>query len=441
MKAQKRSSTNELDSLQKKYRELSQKEKDLRVLHDFAIDLLHQETLDDVVWAIARNAIAKLGFVDCVIYLMDEEGNNMIQVAAHGPKNPQKMDILNPIIIPVGEGIVGTVAKTKKAEIIGDTSNDNRYILDDDFRYSEISVPILDGKSNSVIGIIDSEHPEKNFFTNQHKELLQTIAAMSSTKIQHAKAIEQLKAYKMGLEQQVAEKTKALKNKVEQLKKTNQDLETFVYAASHDLAEPLRTISSFLQLIVKREKSLSPSSNEFIDYVINGTHRMKKLLNGLLDYSKANQKLEYFSTLSPKSLIETVQSNLSELIQKKKAAIIIHPMSPFEGNEVAMLQLFQNLIGNAVKFHHKDRDPIVQIFQIEKEFGYLFKVQDNGIGMEEDFYEKAFKLFGRLHSFNEYQGSGIGLAICKTIVENHGGKIWIESKKDEGTTVYFTLNK
>ena len=170
----------EIERLRKEYRALSEREKNLRVIHDFAISLLHLTSLNDIVWAIARNAIARIGLVDCVIYLVDEEKNLLIQVAAHGPKNPQEMDIMNPITIPIGQGIVGTVAEKGVPEIIADTSNDSRYILDDDFRYSEIAVPILDGKR--VIGVIDSEHPDKHFFTPQHLRLLETLSAMASSK-------------------------------------------------------------------------------------------------------------------------------------------------------------------------------------------------------------------------------------------------------------------
>ena len=429
----------DLMRLPKEYHYLAEREKALRVVHHFANSLLHQNSINDIVWAIARNAIAKLGLVDCVIYLMNEQGDALVQVAAHGPKNPQEMDIMNPIIITLGTGIVGTVAETGKAEVIGDTSTDSRYIVDDDFRYSEIAVPILDGEK--VIGVIDSEHPDKNFFTPQHLDLLETIAAMAASKILHAKAVDQLKHYQKGLEQQIEEKTKDLREHIDQLKKSNYDLQSFAYAASHDLAEPLRTISSFLQLIEKREHNLSEDSVDFLNFAIDGANRMRKLLDGLLIYSRADRKQEDFEVIDINITIETVKSNLSKLIEDKNAQIEHSNLFPINGHGITILQLFQNLISNAIKFQHANRVPIIQLKQIEKEDYFLFSVKDNGIGIEQEFFDKAFKLFGKLHTIDKYQGSGLGFALCKRVVENHGGKIWLDSILDEGTTVYFTIKK
>ena len=431
--------TDDLEQLRKEYRLLSEREEELRVIHDFAVTLLRQETLHDVVWAIARNAIAKLGFVDCVIYLMNESGNALTQVAAHGPKNPQEMDILNPIIIPVGKGIVGTVALSRTPELIGDTSQDARYILDDDFRYSEIAVPILNG--SQVIGVIDSEHPDKDFFTPQHLRLLTTIAAMATSKILHTKAIEQLKTHQEGLKATIAIQTAELKQNISQLQLINQDLESFAYAASHDLAEPLRSIASFLQLIDRNEKSLSPSSQEYMNFAIQGAHRMRSLLDGLLVYSRLGQKEQDFDIIQPELIIDEVRSNLQKLIADKEATIEYSTMHPIRGNTTGILQLLQNLISNAIKFHHRERKPLIRITQQEEANVFLFVLEDNGIGMEEIFLDKAFRLFGRLHTTREYQGSGIGLAICKRIVEHHGGRIWIKSKPEAGTQVFFTIQK
>lgn len=429
----------EFEELRSAYRLLSEREQNLSVLHDFAFNLLHQHTLQDIVWAIVKHAIARLGFVDCIIYLFDVEQQLLIQAAAHGPKNPRETDIANPITIPVGQGIVGTVAQTKEAEIISDTSRDPRYILDDDFRYSEITVPILDGER--LIGVIDSEHPDKNFFTPQHLELLQTIAAMAATKILHAQAVERLQSYQKDLEDRIEEQTKDLKEHITELRKSNQDLEGFAYAASHDLVEPLRNISSFLQLLQRKEKKLAPESIEYINFAISGVHRMKKLLDGLLVYGRVGQKSNDPKVLDLNVIIKTVRSNLAQLVSEKKAALQYGPLPEIPGHEASIIQLFQNLVANAIKFHHSDRSPIIQITFEELPEHFKFAVKDNGIGMDEIFYDKAFKLFGRLHTFQQYKGNGLGLALCKRVVENHGGKIWLESKLEAGTTVHFTLAK
>lgn len=429
----------EFEQLQKEYDILQQRERQLRVVHDFAISLLHQNSLHDIVWAVAKNAIARLGFVDCVVYIMDKEGKELIQMAAHGPKNPEKLDIKNPIKIPLGKGIVGTVALTGKSEIIGNTYADPRYIVDDDFRYSEIAVPILDG--NRVIGVIDSEHPDKHFYTEQHLYLLETIAAMAASKILHAQAAEELRDHQKNLEAQINEKTKDLQEHIQMLRKSNQDLESFAYAASHDLAEPLRTISSFLQLIKRREKDLATDTSEFIEFAVDGAHRMKKLLDGLLTYSKVGQKTQGFTCVDLEELIRNVKASLSKTIEENKAQIIHQPLRPIYGHEITLTQLFQNIIANAIKFRFEDRTPIIHINQTDDKNYFIFEIVDNGIGMESEFFDKAFKLFGRLNTIEKYKGSGMGLAVCKRIVENHGGIIWMESNPGEGTKVFFKLPK
>ena len=429
----------DIAKLKAEYQTLASREHNLRVLHEFALGLVNKHSIDEIVWSIAKNAIAKLGFEDCVIYLVDPSRSFLVQKAAHGPKNPQEMDILNPITIPIGEGIVGTAAKSKKTIIVADTSQDSRYILDDEFRYSELAIPILSGEE--VIGVIDSEHPEKNFFTKQHTQLLQMIAAMASSKILHAKAVEELKHYQKNLEKEVAEKTKSLETYVAQLKKSNDDLESFAYATSHDLAEPLRTIIGFLQLLQKKESDLQPESQGYIKFVVNAAHRMQKLMDGLLVYARVGKSKEGFEQVDVDKILATVKSNLSSLIKGRDALIFHGNFQPIFGREVSILQLFQNLIINAIKFQKPDQQPKIRIEQEDRISHFLYKVVDNGIGIPTSNHQNVFKLFRRLNANNHYRGSGIGLAICKSIVENHGGEIWLESEEGKGTTVFFTIEK
>lgn len=172
------------------YRDLKRRAHYLQIINDLALGLLQQSSMDDILWLVAKSTIAQLGFLDCVIYLVDAEGSVLIQRAAHGPKNPVAKEILNPIAIPIGEGIVGSVAATGKPELVKDTRLDGRYILDDEARLSEMAVPIF--FENKVIGVIDSEHPDACFYTEEHLEIMTTIASMAATKIASALAIERL---------------------------------------------------------------------------------------------------------------------------------------------------------------------------------------------------------------------------------------------------------
>lgn len=192
------------------------KEHYLEVINQFATVLLNAKTVEDVVWALAKNAIAQLGYEDCVIYLVDDNEEYLIQRAAHGLKNPIDLDILNPIKIKIGDGIVGYVAKTGTGEIISDTSKDNRYIIDDSSRLSEIAVPII--HNNKVIGVIDSEHPDKDFYPPEDLKILTTIASMTATKLIQAKYDEKIQEYQYDLKTLVHIKTMELNKTLEELK-------------------------------------------------------------------------------------------------------------------------------------------------------------------------------------------------------------------------------
>jgi serine phosphatase RsbU (regulator of sigma subunit) len=197
------------------------KEHYLEVINQFAITLLDAKTVDEILWAVAKNAIAQLGYIDCVIYLYDEDREVLIQKAAHGPKNPIDLDILNPIAIKIGEGIVGNVAKTKKGEIITDTGKDPRYILDGLTGLSEIAVPII--HNNKIIGVIDSEHSEKDFFPADDLKILTTIASMTAAKLSQAFYDQKLHDYQNDLKELVHVKTLELNKTLNEL--TAQKLE------------------------------------------------------------------------------------------------------------------------------------------------------------------------------------------------------------------------
>ena len=198
------------------------KEHYLEVINQFAITLLEAKTVDDILWNVAKNAIAQFGYIDCVIYLYDEEQEVLIQRAAHGPKNPINLDILNPIAIKLGEGIVGYVAQTKKGEIIADTSKDPRYILDGQTGLSEIAVPIV--HNNKIIGVIDSEHSERNFFPADDLKILTTIASMTAAKLTQAFYDQKLQSYQEDLKELVHVKTKELNKTLEELRAQKLDI-------------------------------------------------------------------------------------------------------------------------------------------------------------------------------------------------------------------------
>jgi light-regulated signal transduction histidine kinase (bacteriophytochrome) len=216
-------------------------------------------------------------------------------------------------------------------------------------------------------------------------------------------------------------------------------LEQFAYVASHDLQEPLRMVASFTQLLAKRYRAkLDQDADEFIGYAVDGATRMQQLINDLLAYSRVGTRGKSFKPEDCNVIFRQARDNLAKAIEDSSAIIFQDPLPMIFGDEVQLIQLFQNLIANAIKFHGPD-SPQIQVTAERNGQEWVFAVKDNGIGIAPEHQERIFSIFQRLHQRSEYPGTGIGLAICKKIVERHGGRIWVESQVGAGSTFYFTI--
>jgi signal transduction histidine kinase len=265
---------------------------------------------------------------------------------------------------------------------------------------------------------------------------------------------------RQGLEQKVAERTTELqqsnellvkevaeRQKAEQilarqaleLARSNADLEQFAYVASHDLQEPLRIIDSYLQLLARRYRGqLDADSDKFIDRAIEGTARMKALINDLLVYARLGVEGKPLAPTDCQAVCRAALANLKVALEETGAEVVCQQLPTLMADASQLTQLFQNLIGNAVKFHGEEA-PRVEISAQRNGHEWVFAVRDNGIGMEPEYLDRIFRVFQRLHTRAEYPGTGVGLAICRKIVERHGGRIWADSEPGRGSTLYFTL--
>ncbi len=235
------------------------------------------------------------------------------------------------------------------------------------------------------------------------------------------------------------EAEEALLQVTEELKRSNADLESFAYVVSHDLQEPLRMVTSYLQLLEKRYKDrLDGDALEFIHFAVDGASRMRTLIHGLLTYSRVGTRGRDLQSTEIGTVIQRVLATLKSAADETNAKITFDPMPTIMADATQMEQLLQNLIGNAIKFHGKDA-PKIHIGAEENKEYWVFSVRDNGIGIDPQFFDRVFVIFQRLHNREKYEGTGIGLAISKRIVERHGGRIWIESEPGKGSTFYFTL--
>ncbi len=231
-----------------------------------------------------------------------------------------------------------------------------------------------------------------------------------------------------------------LKIQAKSLEIKNKELEQFAYVASHDLQEPLRTVSSFVDLLLAKYKDkLDDQGVRILSYISGASERMKALVSGLLDYSRIGRKVE-LKKVDCQKIVNQVIEDFSLLIEESGANITVDKLPELIGYETELRMVFQNLIANAIKFRKEDEDLKIKISAVKKLNHYwLFTVQDNGIGIEEQYKDRIFLIFQRLHTRNKYEGTGIGLAHCKKIVEMHQGKIWIKSTLNKGTTFFFTI--
>jgi light-regulated signal transduction histidine kinase (bacteriophytochrome) len=227
-----------------------------------------------------------------------------------------------------------------------------------------------------------------------------------------------------------------------QMQKSNDELEQFAYVASHDLQEPLRMIASFLNLLsLKFNNDLNDDAKKYVQFAVNGATRMQQIITDLLEFSKVGKTEDKLEVVDLNVLVTEIIALQSRHIEEKTATINIAPLPIINTFKAPIRQVFQNLINNSLKYCKDDVPPTINIICTDNKTHWLFTLTDNGIGIEEQYFEKIFVIFQRLHSRDKFSGTGIGLAITKKIIENVGGTIWLTSQKNIGTTFYFTITK
>jgi light-regulated signal transduction histidine kinase (bacteriophytochrome) len=287
---------------------------------------------------------------------------------------------------------------------------------------ANLIVPILQTNNNLWGLLIAHQCSSQRHWLDSEIELLKQLANQIGVAIFQAELLERS-------QQQSRE-----------LARSNAELEQFAYVASHDLQEPLRMIGSYLELLSKRYQSqLDAEAQEFIGYAVDGAKRMQALIRDLLSYSRIATRGQPFITVNSGQLLQEALINLKVSIEEKKVLIAYPEVFPeIYADSIQIIQLFQNLLSNAIKFCQEMPPKIeIKIDRLQEE--WLFQVYDNGIGIEAEYYDRIFLVFQRLNRRSDYPGTGIGLAVCKKIVERHGGRIWVESQVDRGSIFSFTL--
>jgi K+-sensing histidine kinase KdpD len=329
------------------------------------------------------------------------------------------------------EGVVGLVAATRKPYRIKDTSDPAYLPLDPEIR-SELCVPILLGEK--LIGVLDMESKRPEAFGDADEHLLLTIAGQLASSLERLRNEQQLRVFNAELEQRVRDRTA-------ELQKANQELEAFSYSVSHDLRAPLRAINGFARILQQDfSAELSPEADEFIEKIHASGQKMALLIDGLLNLSRVGRKPLNKQRVNPGEFVRQVIDSLASETRSRQVEWIVSDMPSIHADPVLFQQVYENLIGNAVKYTAKREVACIEIGSLEQDGKTIFFVRDNGDGFDMKYVDSLFGVFQRLHHDDEFEGTGIGLAIVRRIIEQHGGSIWAEARPGQGATFYFTLD-
>jgi signal transduction histidine kinase len=266
------------------------------------------------------------------------------------------------------------------------------------------------------------------------------VAALLRLDVSRRRALAELDRERGHLEERVAERTAALSRTSSALESSNQELQQFAYAVSHDLQEPLRSVTGYLQLLDRTAgPALSGEARQFLSIAVDGGRRMHAMIKDLLEYSRLGTGELQAAPVDCAAALAEALENLHQGIEESGAIVTVGELPEIRASAAQITRLFQNLIGNAIKYADPDRSPQVCVSAERDGEFWSFSVADNGIGIAPEFAERIFVLFQRLHGRGQYEGNGVGLALCRRIVERHGGRIWVEGRPGEGSTFRFTL--
>ena len=300
------------------------------------------------------------------------------------------------------------------------------------------STPLVNRNGN-LIGILTTQWSVPHTPDKHDLWRIDLLAQQATDFVENWRAAEALRKSHDELEIRVQQRTEDLRKTNEHLKRSNEDLEHFAYVASHDLQEPLRTVAGALQMLELDHKGkLGEDSDRLINYAVDGAKKMRSLVADLLTYSRIAGGNNEFTEVETQSLLDQTIGNLKGLIHEKKSEITYDKMPKVVGDSTQLLQVFQNLIGNALKFGPAE-SPKIHISARLNGGEWVFSVKDNGIGIEQQYFDRIFVVFQQLEKKDSAHGTGIGLSIVKRVVERHHGRIWVESELGAGSTFYFTI--
>lgn len=392
----------------------------LRTAADVAKQLSSILDLDPLLREVVSLLRERLQLYHVHVYLLDQAAGVLRMAAGSGEVGEMLREAGHSIPLNREHSLVARAARDGYIILTGDVS------IEPDFMpnpllpntRSEMAIPLI--LAQQVLGVLDVQDDRAHRFDQMDLATFSVFSGHIASAIQNAYLYEEVQRHARALEER------------------NAELEQFAYVASHDLQEPLRIVISYVQLLARRyDGQFDEDAEIFMKYIVDGAMRMKALINGLLDYSRLGRSGQPFSLTDCDVVLSQVLANLQVAIQEKGATIHHDPLPTVMGDALQLSQLWQNLLSNALKFGGER--PEVWIGARRQEREWLFWVRDQGIGLDVQYAERIFAIFQRLHTIEEYPGTGIGLAICKKIVERHNGRLWVESQPGAGATFFFTI--
>jgi signal transduction histidine kinase len=407
------------DRLQRQVAERTAAEARLAALRDVNMAIASTLDLDTVLDILMEKIDVIFSYAAVQIWLLDKESGQLERTACRNLDEAEwKGGKLRDTPSLVKEAIT-----TRAAMMALNVQTDPRTLNSEFYRrqglVSYLGVPLV--IKEEALGVLVFLTREEHQFTHEEIEFLSTLAD------QAAMAIHNSQSYA------------ATAKLAADLARSNTELEQFAYVASHDLQEPLRMITGYTSLLAKRYRGkLDGDADEFIGYATDGAKRMHALINDLLTYSRVGTRGKEFSPTDCEAVLQATLAALRPAIEESNAVVAHDPLPTVTADATQLGQLFQNLIGNGIKYRDS-KPPVIQVSSKREGSQWLFSVRDNGIGIDPKYAERIFVIFQRLHNREDYPGTGIGLTVCKKIVERHGGRIWVESQPGQGATFYFTI--
>jgi PAS domain S-box-containing protein len=410
-----------------------------RLLSETAGRLLDSQNPQRIVKKLCMQVMEHLDCHAFFNFLVDEAAGKLHLNACAGIPDEEARNFE---WLDYGVAVCGCVARDRKRIVAEDIFNtpDTRTELIKSYGIQAYACHPLEVRGK-LIGTLAFGTKTRTHFSAEDLALMKTVADQVATANEKLSLIDELRNSRDELELRVQERTAELNNFMAKLEKSNQALQDFAFIASHDMKEPLRKVISFGNLLRRKYgESLGQSGNDYLDRMLHATERMRSLLTGLLDYSRVATTSEPFEEVDLSDLIGEVLSDLEVRVVKTGGAVHVGDLPVLSADPTQMRQLFQNLIGNALKFHKPGKKPMVQVRSVSTaDSGCQIIVEDNGIGFDERYVDTIFAPFQRLQGRSEYEGTGMGLAICKKIVERHGGSITATSIPGRGATFIITL--